>query len=155
MAAERVEESGSVEQTLRLAAELAAGLPGGSVLLLEGELGAGKTCFVKGLARGLGLDPDEVCSPTFTMVQVHENPSGLGLVHADLYRIADASELSELGLDEQPGTERIAAVEWPERLEGVEPPGCWRVRLEETGEASRRIRLSPPPEGVPPPGRVV
>lgn len=155
MAAERVLDSAGVEDTLRIAAALAAQLPGGSVLLLEGELGVGKTHFVKGLARGLGLDPDEVCSPTFTMVQVHENPGGLGLVHADLYRVADASELLELGLDEQPGPGGIAAVEWPERLEGGEPAGCWRVRLDETGENGRRIRLLPPPEDAPPPGRVV
>jgi tRNA threonylcarbamoyladenosine biosynthesis protein TsaE len=146
--------SASVEQTLSLGAELARRLPGGSVLLLEGELGAGKTHFVKGLAMGLGLDPDEVVSPTFTMVQVHENAGGIGLVHADLYRLSDASELPELGLDELPGAERIAAVEWPERLHGSESAGCWRVRLVETGETARELVFAPPPPDTPAPGRV-
>ena len=146
--------SSGVEETLSIAATLAADLPAGSVLHLSGDLGAGKTHFVKGLARGLGLEPDDVVSPTFTMVQVHENPDGLGLVHADLYRLSDASELTELGLDELPGPERVAAVEWPERLEGREAPGCWRVRLVETGENGRRVSLLPPPGDAPVPGRI-
>lgn len=154
MSAERIHESASVEETLELAAELASSLPGGSVLLLEGELGAGKTHFVKGLARGLGLEPDDVVSPTFTMVQVHENPGGLGLVHADLYRLADPSELAELGLDELPGPGRVAAVEWPERLEGREAPGCWRVRISEIADTRRLVRLVPAPAGSPPPARI-
>lgn len=155
MSADEIHESASVAETLAVGARLAARLPGGSVLLLRGELGAGKTHFVKGLARGLGLDPDEVLSPTFTMVQIHENPDGLGLVHADLYRLADVSELPELGLDELPGPARIAVVEWPERLDGGSSPGCWSLRIEETGESARRLVLSPPSPGLPPPGRVI
>ncbi len=143
-----------MERTLELGAEFARRLPGGSVLLLEGELGAGKTHFVKGLALGLGLDPDQVVSPTFVMVQIHENPGGLGLVHADLYRLADASELPELGLDELPGPGRIAAIEWPDRLFGAENAGCWRIRLRETGETGRELVFRPPEPGTSPPGRV-
>lgn len=147
----------SVEATLRLGEELGRRLPGGSVVLLEGELGAGKTHFAKGLAVGLGLSPDDVVSPSFTIVQVHENPRGrgLGLVHVDLYRLEDEAELDELGLDELPGDSKVAAVEWPDRLGGREPEGCWRVALEEAGEGERLVTLAPPPAGAPPPGRVL
>ncbi|MCC7126008.1 MAG: tRNA (adenosine(37)-N6)-threonylcarbamoyltransferase complex ATPase subunit type 1 TsaE, partial [Acidobacteria bacterium] len=90
--------SHSEDDTRRLAAELAATLEPGTVLLLSGDLGAGKTAFVRGLAQGLGIDPGEVTSPTFTLV--HEYRGGrLPLVHVDLYRL-DTAQLDEIGLDD-------------------------------------------------------
>jgi tRNA threonylcarbamoyladenosine biosynthesis protein TsaE len=104
----------SQDETERLAAALAPRLRAGDVLLLVGPLGAGKTAFVRGLARGLGVDPDDVSSPTFTLV--HEYGGGrLRLFHADLYRLA-AGDTSELGLEEAGVRDGVLAIEWPERI---------------------------------------
>ncbi|MEM7244062.1 MAG: tRNA (adenosine(37)-N6)-threonylcarbamoyltransferase complex ATPase subunit type 1 TsaE [Acidobacteriota bacterium] len=149
-------ESHDVSETMEIAAELAASLPGGSVIHLVGDLGVGKTHFAKGLAEGLGLSPDDVCSPTFTIVNVHrpavtdDDEPRLGLVHVDLYRIDGPEELTELGLDELPGSDAIAAVEWPERLAGHEAGAACRVTLSELGPDDRRIVIERPDTPTPP-----
>ena len=103
----------SQEETERLAEALAARLRAGDVLLLSGPLGAGKTAFVRGLARGLDIDPDEVSSPTFTLL--HEYGGGrLRLFHADLYRLGQGGA-ADLGLDDTRVQEGVLAVEWPDR----------------------------------------
>jgi tRNA threonylcarbamoyladenosine biosynthesis protein TsaE len=119
------------------AARLAAVLPAGTVLLLDGELGGGKTTFVRGLARGLGLDV-EPRSPTFALVR--EYP---GLVHVDLYRLAPG-DVDGLGLEDYLGGERLVAVEWSSHA----PPEYWKglpaligLAFEIEGEAARRITL--------------
>jgi tRNA threonylcarbamoyladenosine biosynthesis protein TsaE len=146
-------ETGSVEETLALAASLASRLRPGDVLHLHGDLGAGKTHFVKGLARGLELDEDDVLSPTFTLVQVHEGTSGRpGLVHCDLYRVSDTTELEELGLTELPGFKAIAAIEWPERLGVDAAASVIHVELSEPeggGEDSRLIEIRWPADEAP------
>ena len=97
-----------------MAEGLAARLRAGDVLLLSGALGAGKTAFVRGLARGLDIDPDEVSSPTFTLL--HEYGGGrLRLFHADLYRLGPGGA-ADLGLDDTRVQEGVLAVEWPDRL---------------------------------------
>ena len=107
-------QSTSEQETRSIAADLAPNLRPGSVVLLSGDLGAGKTAFVRGLAEGLGLDPDEVTSPTFTLV--HESRGGrLPLIHVDLYRL-ERAELDEIGLDQDLAAQGITAVEWSERL---------------------------------------
>ena len=130
----------SEEATQAIAFEMATGLMAGDVLLLEGDLGAGKTAFVRGLAAGLGADPDEVSSPTFTLV--HEYRGGrLTLYHADLYRLKQV-ETEELGLEEQSVAAGVVAIEWPDRL--TRPiPGAWIVEIEIVGETSRRISVTP------------
>ena len=106
--------SNSEAETRAIAAALAPTLMPGSVILLSGDLGAGKTAFVRGLAAGLGLDPDEVTSPTFTIV--HEYRGGrLPLIHVDLYRL-DRAELDDVGLDQDLAEQGVTAVEWAERL---------------------------------------
>jgi tRNA threonylcarbamoyladenosine biosynthesis protein TsaE len=106
--------SESEQQTRSIASALARDLTMGSVLLLAGDLGAGKTAFVKGLAEGLGIDADEVTSPTFTLV--HEYRGGrLPLIHVDLYRL-DRADLDEIGLDQDLAAAGVVAVEWSERL---------------------------------------
>ncbi len=106
--------STSEAQTRAIAAALAPSLRPGAVILLSGDLGAGKTAFVRGLAEGLGLDPDEVTSPTFTLV--HEYRGGrLPLIHVDLYRL-DRAELDDIGLDQDFAARGVTAVEWSERL---------------------------------------
>jgi tRNA threonylcarbamoyladenosine biosynthesis protein TsaE len=129
--------SSSEAETRALAAALAGGLGAGTILLLSGDLGAGKTAYVRGLAEGLGLDPDVVTSPTFTLV--HEYRGGrLPLVHVDLYRL-DAADLNELGLDEDLAAAGVVAVEWPERLTR-DIPGAVRIRIEDAGGDERLIQ---------------
>jgi len=128
----------SEEDTRRVAVALAQRLTPGTVLLLHGDLGAGKTAFVRGLAEGLGLDDDPVSSPTFTLV--HEYAGGrVPLYHADLYRLPDGASLEDLGLDEV-ADDGVVAIEWPERL-AREVAGAIDVRIDITGENTREISI--------------
>jgi tRNA threonylcarbamoyladenosine biosynthesis protein TsaE len=129
----------SEAETADVAAELAAAFRGGEVVLLSGELGTGKTVFVKGIARGVGADPDDVASPTFVLLTSY--PGRLRLHHADLYRIGRADEALELGLEELPGPGGVLAVEWAERLPELPWARTLRVRLEHAGEDARRVRI--------------
>ena len=128
----------SEEETAAVAGRLAASLNPGSVVLLFGDLGAGKTAFVRGMAAGLGLDPDEVSSPTFTLVQEYRGP--VTLFHVDLYRLA-SGEVDDLGLDEMVASGGIAAVEWAEKLPR-EIPGSIRVEIADRGGEAREIRVT-------------
>lgn len=130
--------TGSADETRALARTIAATLTPGAVLLLHGDLGAGKTVFVKGLAEGLGLDPDDVTSPTFTLV--HEYRGGrLPLVHLDLYRL-DRTELDEVGLDPDLAALGVVVVEWAERLTH-NPAGAIDVRIVDAGDETRRLDI--------------
>jgi tRNA threonylcarbamoyladenosine biosynthesis protein TsaE len=113
-------------------------------VLLSGELGAGKTAFVRGLARGLGSDPGEVASPTFVLLTTY--PGRVPLHHADLYRLAGDGDEGELGLEELPGPAAVLAIEWAERLRDPWWPRVHRVRLEHAGEDHRRVTIEAPPE---------
>lgn len=129
----------SEDETRERGARLAAELAPGAVILLSGDLGAGKTAFVRGLAAGLGIDPDEVTSPTFTLV--HEYRGGrLPLVHVDLYRL-ERADLDDIGLDQDLASGGVVAVEWAERLSQA-IPGATHVRIEDAGEDRRRIRVA-------------
>jgi tRNA threonylcarbamoyladenosine biosynthesis protein TsaE len=130
--------SRSEAQTRAIAAALAPSLMPGAVILLSGDLGAGKTAFVRGLAEGLGLDPDEVTSPTFTLV--HEYRGGrLPLIHVDLYRL-DRAELDEIGLDQDLAAHGVIAVEWAERLtRGI--VDAMAVRIDDGGGDERSITI--------------
>jgi tRNA threonylcarbamoyladenosine biosynthesis protein TsaE len=113
------------------------------VVLLTGELGAGKTAFVRGLARGLGVDADEVASPTFVLLTSY--PGRLTLHHADLYRLSGKGDDRELGLDELPGPRGVLAVEWAERLSERPWDRVFRVELEHAGGDDRRVRIEEAP----------
>lgn len=104
---------------------LAASLTPGTAVLLEGELGAGKTAFVRGLAEGLGLDPALVSSPTFTIVQEYRG-AAVTLQHVDLYRLSPA-EAADLALEDLMDDRTVMAVEWPDRLQRF--PGTIVVRV--------------------------
>jgi tRNA threonylcarbamoyladenosine biosynthesis protein TsaE len=125
----------SEEGTHELASRFGTRLEPGSVVLLSGDLGAGKTAFVRGLARGLGLDPKEVSSPTFTLIQEYRGPRTL--VHVDLYRL-EPREVADLGLDELFDSDAVVAVEWPDRLP-EEPAGAVRIAFADEGGDRRRI----------------
>lgn len=128
----------SEEETQAVARDLAAHLRPGDVVRLSGELGAGKTAFVRGLAVGLDIDPEAVSSPTFTLV--HEYRGGrLVLYHADLYRL-DSAATAELGLEETGVAAAVLAIEWPDRLTHA-MPGAIDVAMELTGDTTRRITV--------------
>jgi tRNA threonylcarbamoyladenosine biosynthesis protein TsaE len=132
----------SPAETRRLAATLGRLARPGDVIALVGELGAGKTTFVTGLAEGLEVPREtRVQSPTFTLV--NEYQGRLPLYHIDLYRIADAEELDELGLHEYLGGVGLCAVEWFDRFAEVAPPSYLEVRLELKGERGRRLTATP------------
>ena len=142
MAADRV--TASEEETQAVARELSSALRPGDVLLVSGDLGAGKTTFVRGLAEGLGIDPRDVSSPTFTIVHEYRG-SGLTLYHADLYRLERAAT-DDLGLEEIGVKDGVLAIEWPDRL-SHDLPGARVIRLEVVSESSRRITIGPAEAG--------
>lgn len=116
----------SEEDTFHLGEKLGRGLAGDELILISGELGSGKTVFVKGLASGLGVkDVSLVCSPSFTLVNVYEGK--FPLFHIDLYRLEEPDEITDLGLEDYLG-QGVVAVEWAERLPG-ELSGCRTIRV--------------------------
>jgi tRNA threonylcarbamoyladenosine biosynthesis protein TsaE len=132
--------TGSEQETAAVARELALTLRPGDVLLLSGNLGAGKTAFVRGLAEGLGVDPDDVSSPTFTLV--HEYRGGrLTLYHVDLYRL-DRAATEDLGLEEMGVGDGVLAIEWPDRLTHS-MPGARSVVIDIVDDTTRAIRIEP------------
>jgi tRNA threonylcarbamoyladenosine biosynthesis protein TsaE len=131
----------SEDETSAAGARLGESLQSGAVLLLYGNLGAGKTAFVRGLARGLGAQGDEVTSPTFTIVQ--EYPGRVTLYHVDLYRLEER-EVDDLGLEELVLGDGVVAIEWAERWR-ERPDDAIEVRIEDAGEDARRIRISAAP----------
>lgn len=130
----------SEDETAAAGARLAAQVESGDVVLLYGELGAGKTAFVRGLARGLGAPEADVSSPTFTIIQ--EYTGRLTLFHVDLYRL-EPNEVDDLGLDELVSANGVVAIEWAERWHG-RPDDAIEVRLEHAGEDRRQVRISRP-----------
>ena len=127
----------SAEETRQLGARLAGRLRAGDVLLLEGELGAGKSELARGIARGLGVQ-ETVTSPSFTILNVYESGK-IPLYHFDWYRLESEEELYELGMDEYLGGDGIALVEWPQRCPGAVPEDCLKIRLEQRGGDDRAI----------------
>ena len=129
------------EQTRAFGANLASQLKAGDVLLLEGDLGAGKSELTRGIARGLGI-AGPIGSPSFTILNVYED-GRVPLYHFDWYRLQSSEELYELGMDEYLGGDGIAVVEWPVRCPDAVPPCCLRISLVPVDETSREITLRP------------
>ncbi len=129
----------SEDATQAIARDLAATLRPGDVVLLSGDLGSGKTTFVRGLAEGLGIDPGEVSSPTFTLVHEYRG-RGLTLYHVDLYRLERAAT-HDLGIEEIGVKDGVLAIEWPDRLTHV-MPGARRVEIRIVDECVRRIAVA-------------
>lgn len=136
----------SVGETVTLGETLVQQCPPGTVLALHGDLGTGKTHLVKGIARGLGLSPDAVRSPTFTILSTYEEGK-VPLYHFDAYRVQDPAEFVELGYEEYvfgredgkiPG---ITCIEWAERVADLLPPDTLHLYFEHVAPSKRRIRL--------------
>ena len=127
------------EQTLKFGKELGRLLQQPTLILLQGDLGAGKTVFSRGVARGLGVDPQiPITSPTFTLMNHY--PARLDLYHFDLYRLSDPDELIELGFDDYAYGSGIALIEWPEKLNNPETPGLW-INLNRLDDELREIKF--------------
>ena len=133
-------QTDSVEQTLALGEQLAGRLGAGDCVAMTGQLGAGKTALVRGIARGLGVDDDRmVSSPTYVLVQ--EYPARTPIFHVDLYRLpAPRTELPELGLDEMLA-EGVVLIEWAERAGDALPRPRWELTIILTGAESRKFEL--------------
>lgn len=130
----------SAAETRALGEKLASRLKAGDVVVLEGELGAGKSELARGIARGLGVT-ETVTSPSFTILNVYES-GRCPLYHFDWYRLESEEELYELGMDEYLGGDGIAVVEWAERCPEAVPENILRIQLEVTGGESRRITVN-------------
>jgi tRNA threonylcarbamoyladenosine biosynthesis protein TsaE len=136
----------SEDETIALGRRLAAELPRSGVVLLIGNLGAGKTTLVKGIAEGLGASPaDGVSSPTFTLIHEYGEPTRL--YHIDLYRLEEARQAAALGLDELIDNGALLLIEWGERFPQLWPKEHWRITLERRGEEEREIRVVRPTDG--------
>lgn len=132
--------SHSTEQTEALAKKLAPSFVAGDVIVLTGELGSGKTTFVRALAGAKGINEDFVNSPSYTFV--NEYGGQPPIFHLDLYRLGDVSELEEIGWDEYLGRSGIVLVEWGERAEGLLPPRYYQASFEIVGDDERKIEIT-------------
>lgn len=131
-------DSGSPERTRDAGRALGGLLKRGAYICLYGELGAGKTTFVQGIASGLAVKEKYITSPSFSII--NEYRGRLNLYHIDLYRLSGPADLEGIGFFEYPG-DGVAAVEWPERAKGLLPDERLDITIEDTGEGSRRITL--------------
>ena len=144
MSIEQTILSASEEETEAFGAALARELPPGSILALEGDLGAGKTVFSRGFARGLGIG-EPVSSPTYTIIQEYPLPGGGMLYHLDLYRITDSASALAFGVDEyfaDPAS--MALVEWPERIADILPDSVIHVSIRHVSDHERQITVTRP-----------
>ena len=135
--------SKSESETEAIGAEFARDLPGGTVVAMYGELGAGKTAFVRGMARGMGIDC-RVSSPTFTIV--NEYPGKRELIHFDMYRLSSADELFDIGWEDYLRRGAVCAVEWSENVSDAFWGDEIVVRIDKLGEDERLITIG---EGAP------
>jgi tRNA threonylcarbamoyladenosine biosynthesis protein TsaE len=136
---ERIHISQSVDETLALGERIGRSARPGDVVALFGGLGAGKTVLVKGILRGLGGDPADATSPTFTLLRQY--PARLQLYHFDAYRLGAPRELLEIGAEEAFYGDGICVIEWAERVLEALPPDRLEIHLEVSGEARREVRL--------------
>jgi tRNA threonylcarbamoyladenosine biosynthesis protein TsaE len=134
--------SNSVDETMLCAQRLGEQLKPGDVLLLQGDLGAGKTTFVRGLVQALKVSPKKVNSPTFVLMNYYKGK--LPIYHFDLYRLEKAKELETLDFDEYFYGQGISLIEWPERLGEYRPKQYYLVEFQHQGEHQRHICISYP-----------
>lgn len=141
-------DSQTETDTVRLGTALAAALPGGAVVALNGPLGAGKTRLVQAVADALGIDRSEVVSPTFVLMQEYHGQKSI--YHVDAYRIKDDDEFLQLGVDEYFAPGNLVFIEWADRVARCLPQELVRVEIEVTSPTSRRFRITGiDPSGLP------
>ena len=132
--------SSSAEETQAFGEQLGRLLRPGDVVALRGELGSGKTTLIQGLARGLGLDPDAVKSPTFVLMR--EYPGAVPLIHIDGYRLQGAPSIAWLDLDLLFSPQKVTVIEWAERFEGLLPEDAVALSLAHVSANRRRISVA-------------
>lgn len=130
-------ESNSVEETVSLGKEFAKSLDVGSIVCLEGDLGAGKTHFVKGIASYFGVDEQQVNSPTFTLI--NEYYGKIPVYHFDCYRLNSEQEALEIGIEEYLYGDGVAVIEWPSKIKGLIPNDAIRIEIKHIGASKRSI----------------
>ncbi len=130
--------SNSEKETEAIGASFATALAPGAVCAFFGELGSGKTAFIRGMARGLGIDMP-VSSPSFNIV--NEYPGKIPLFHFDMYRLGSSDELFDIGWEDYLERNGVCAVEWSERVEDVFEPGTYYIVFTKTGETERNISI--------------
>jgi tRNA threonylcarbamoyladenosine biosynthesis protein TsaE len=138
--------SRSVAETESIAAQVAATLQPNDLLALEGDLGAGKTQFVRGLVKALGGNPRDVSSPTFILLNVYKTPR-FPIYHLDAYRVHSGEDFSAIGFAELLEQNGVVVVEWPSRVKEILPPDRINVTFEITGKTRRKINVA---QSVPP-----
>lgn len=131
------------QETEAVGQEFSKRLPGGTVVAMYGDLGAGKTAFVRGMARGMGIDC-RVSSPTFTIVNEYLGPREL--IHFDMYRLSDADELFEIGWEDYLARGAVCAVEWSEKVQDAFYGDEITVCIEKLGDTERKITIEGAPE---------
>lgn len=134
--------SKSVNDTLNLGAKLAKGLSRGDIVCLFGELGAGKTVLVKGIASGLGIDKDKIISPTFVLMKQYTTKYRFSFYHLDFYRLKDCADIFALGYEEFFYSDGITVIEWPQRLGYLMPEGFLKIELFVKSETDRLIKIT-------------
>ena len=137
-----IAKTNSEQETIELAVEFSITLSSCAIIAIEGELGAGKTCFVRGLCEGLGGEPRQVSSPTFTIMQEYDVEGDRRLVHVDAYRLSDEAELASIGWDElleDPAA--IIAIEWPSRIKDAIPSCVVSITIEHLDPTTRNIHI--------------
>ncbi len=128
----------SYDETIDIACEFAGELCAGDIICMYGDLGAGKTAFTQGIAKGLGIT-GYVNSPTFTIVNVYEGK--LKLNHFDAYRIGDSDEMADIGFDEMINGDAVSVIEWAELIEDIIPDGRYNITIVFKDETKREITI--------------
>jgi tRNA threonylcarbamoyladenosine biosynthesis protein TsaE len=147
-----MKKSTSNQETLEIGKNIAKDLKGGDIVLLKGDLGAGKTTLTKGIAMGLGIT-DDIVSPTFTLMQIYPinnhppkaDPSGAkNLVHVDTYRLDDENDLIDIGIEDYLGEENtVCIIEWPEKIAGLlKNKKIVNITIESLDENNRSITIT-------------
>lgn len=132
-------ETSSVEETIKAGFEFGKQLEPGDVVCLEGDLGAGKTHFVKGVASYFGIDPESVSSPTYTLI--HEYSGDLPVYHFDCYRLKSEQEALEIGAEEYFYGEGVCLVEWPGIIDSLIPEEAIRINILHVSDSKRSIHI--------------
>jgi tRNA threonylcarbamoyladenosine biosynthesis protein TsaE len=132
-------ESNSVEETIAHGKEFAKSLKPGDIVCLEGDLGAGKTHFVKGMASQFGIEKDKVSSPTFTLINEYE--ADIPIFHFDCYRLKNEDEALEIGIEEYLFGDGVSVIEWSSKIENLIPEDSIRIEIKHNGKTKRSITI--------------